>query len=410
MGISFSPEVLKTFLRKIYKGFDTSKEIEPTMFREILRLLNEATVEGLMQSKYEPTHEDYFLKSLKHSNEVFSAFKAHTMGEKMAARLLDENGKLKPFRQWKEDVRGIASHYVGSWLQTEYNTAVIRAHNAADWQLFERDKDIMPNLRWMPTTSPEPEATHHSFWVRKLTLPVDHPFWNHQHPGNRWNCKCYLEQTDEPANPEVLDEFTPAPPQRGLENNPGKDGHIFNDTHPYFPKSCGKCAFYKNSGLKNRVKAYFSNWQKSCFNCPFIKGCLDAIKEKRKIREERLMLSSPFWDTQLKEKNNLYTGKILISKKTAGRLYEHCHSEEQFDAALYLCEHPEKLRYVRESPFGEGKNLDNPKDKKNLEKKRKRNIVTYRQYEINISNVKWTVKLEEHEMGFEQPYLILQKK
>lgn len=176
MGISFSSEVLKTFLRNIYDGFDTSNEIEPTMFREILRLLNEATVEGLMESRYEPTHEDYFLQSLKHSNEVFSAFKTHTMGEKMAARLLDENGKLKPFRQWKEDVKSIASHYVGSWLETEYNTAVIRAHNAADWQLFERDKDVMPNLRWMPTTSPEPEATHHSFWVRKLTLPVDHPF------------------------------------------------------------------------------------------------------------------------------------------------------------------------------------------------------------------------------------------
>ena len=274
MGISFSPEVLKTFLRKIYDGFDTSNEIEPTMFREILRLLNEATVEGLMQSKYEPTHEDYFLKSLKHSNEVFSAFKAHTMGEKMAARLLDENGKLKSFRQWKEDVKGIASHYVGSWLETEYNTAVIRAHNAADWQLFERDKDVMPNLRWMPTTSPEPEATHHSFWARKLTLPVDHPFWNHQHPGNRWNCKCYLEQTDEPANEDVLKEFNPEPPQRGLENNPGKDGHIFNDTHPYFPQSCSQCNFYKKA--INKMRSLFLNRKKDCMNCPFINNKLKS--------------------------------------------------------------------------------------------------------------------------------------
>lgn len=30
-------------------------------------------------------------------------------------------------------------------------------------------------------------------------LPVDDPFWNLHHLGDRWNCKCSLEQTDEPV-------------------------------------------------------------------------------------------------------------------------------------------------------------------------------------------------------------------
>lgn len=88
-----------------------------------------------------------------------------------------------------------ASHQTRTWLQTEYNTAIARAHFAADWQEFERNKDVMPNLRWMPTTSPNPETTHRRFWEKKLTLPVDHPSWVSNHPGNRWNCSCMLQAT-----------------------------------------------------------------------------------------------------------------------------------------------------------------------------------------------------------------------
>ena len=147
-------------------------------------------------------------------------------------------------RQYEVSIAPVALlKQVGAWLQTEYDTAVIRAHAAADWQEFERNKDIFPNLRWMPTTSPEPESTHAAYWRMKLTLPVDDPFWNYHHPGDRWNCKCSLEATDEPVNRP--DDMEPTKPQRGLENNPGKDGHTFSDKHPYFPSDCSHCFAYK---------------------------------------------------------------------------------------------------------------------------------------------------------------------
>ena len=141
------------------------------MWREVLRIINEATVEGLAQSKA-ATHDKLFLQNLKHSNEVFSAFKVHAMGVEMAGKLFDGSGKLKPFDKWVRDVSSISSHQVGSWLRTEYDTAVLRAHAAADWQEFERNKDIMPNLRWMPTTSPEPESTGTNvMYINKKTEP-----------------------------------------------------------------------------------------------------------------------------------------------------------------------------------------------------------------------------------------------
>lgn len=302
--MTFSANILEDFLHTVYDGFDTSNEIEPKMWREQLRLMNEATVEGLEQGNYRPRHNDDFLNAMRHGNEVFAAFKTHAMGEAMAKKLYDAEGNLKSFDQWVDDVASISSHHVGSWLKTEYNTAVLRAHAAADWQEFIENKDIFPNLRWMPTTSPDAEASHMAYWEKKLTLPVEHPFWAEHHPQDRWNCKCSLEATDDPASPADVIEDMPAPQsQRGLENNPGKDGHLINDTHPYFPENCNKCPFYKPKGIKNRIKAVFLNKKKDCFNCPSVNATLPDSKYNN------LNLQPPEVSTYKKT----HYGKVLIS-------------------------------------------------------------------------------------------------
>ena len=282
------------------------------MWRELLRLLHEAAAQGLARGDYQPRHNDEFLNAIRHSNEVFAAFKVHAMGKAMANKLYDEGGQLKPFKQWLNDVQNISSHHVGAWLRTEYNTSVLRAHAAADWQEFVRNKDVMPNLRWMPTTSPDAEASHRSYWEKKLTLPVDHPFWEKHHPQDRWNCKCRLEATDEPASPDDLVEDMPAPQlQRGLDNNPGKDGHLINDTHPYFPKSCARCPVYKPSGVKNRLKAAFSNHKKDCFNCPYINEKLPNGYRQDEKYKERLLISNTADSKDLD--SNIKVSRSLLS-------------------------------------------------------------------------------------------------
>ena len=278
--------MLDEFVNAIYGGFDVENSIEPTMWQELTNIMNEATAKGLSEGEFSIDHNRSFLDAVKHANEVFAAFKTHAMGKSMASKLLDDNGHLKPFDKWMKDISSISSHHVGSWLKTEYNTAVLRAHNAADWRSFIENKDIMPNLRWMPTTSPDAEAVHRGYWEKKLTLPVEHPFWNKHHPGDRWNCKCSLESTDDPASPDdVIDDLPVEPAQRGLENNPGKDGKMFNDTHPYFPKNCNQCSFYKNRGFKNKVKTWFSNHEKDCYNCSFFNNKEEEQKRRNSIKE-----------------------------------------------------------------------------------------------------------------------------
>ena len=68
----------------------------------------------------------------------------------MARLLLDSNGNLKPFEQWSEEAMPIASHQTGAWLRTEYDTAVLRARQAADWQQFVRGEGRAPEPEMDP--------------------------------------------------------------------------------------------------------------------------------------------------------------------------------------------------------------------------------------------------------------------
>ena len=250
--------------------------IEQGIWREILTHINEATVNGLLQAKAVPTHNEAFLSALRHSNEVFAAFKVHALQQEVAAKLLTPDGRLKSFAEFRRDVEGITSHQCGAWLQTEYDTAVIRAHNAADWQVYEANRDIMSNLRWLPTTSVEPEAGHRAYWVARLNLPMDDSFWQHHHPGDHWNCKCSLEQNNDPVCRPA--DIPADPPQPGLDNNPGKDGHTFSDNHPYFPSGCSSCPF--NKGIKNTVQTLFKNQKKHCYQCDKVNNAMMAANNE----------------------------------------------------------------------------------------------------------------------------------
>ena len=231
---SFDEEVLKKALKNIYsKDFHPMTDIEENLFEATWKTMNKATDKGFGARK--PDDPDYdFYREIRTNNAVFAAFKVHRAQNDMAALLLDENGNLRPFEQWLKLVMPIADHQMVDWLRTEYDTAVIRAHQAADWRQFEREKDILPNLKWMPSTSVHPGADHKIFWG--TIRPVDDPFWNVHRPGDRWNCKCTLSSTDE-APTAVPDENGRNKAHNGLENNPGKDGKLFSDKHPYITEA-----------------------------------------------------------------------------------------------------------------------------------------------------------------------------
>ena len=280
--MEFSAETIARALTAIYgKEFDIDSELEAHIFEETRRIFAQAAAEGIADSVEggADVPGDEFLKALRESVEVFSAFRTHRMQNDIAARLTDDEGKLRTFSQFRKAVEGYTDHQNRAWLRTEYDTAVRRAHQAADWQQFEAEKDVLPNLEWIPSTSPTPGADHRVFWG--TVLPVDDPFWKEHRPGDRWNCKCELRATDKDctARPSGTAKDNP---QSGLENNPGKDGHLFSDKHPYYPDSCAACQY---SG--NKLFALFADLagKKDCYHCAKIDAVVGKVNSAVDVKE-----------------------------------------------------------------------------------------------------------------------------
>lgn len=282
------------------KDFHPLTDIEENLFNEVWYNLNDAVRKGIGQSDSGNPDAD-FIDALRHSNAVFAAFKVHRVQNDMARLLLDSDGNLKPFEQWSNEVMPIASHQMGTWLRTEYDTAVIRAHQAADWCQFEREKDILPNLEWIPSTSPNPGEDHRIFWG--IVRPVDDPFWSEHRPGDRWNCKCSLRSTDEPVTSLPAITSTVDFPQAGLDCNPGTTRQIFSDDHPYFPKDCSVCPF--NKGFSDSLMRFFNaKRKKDCFHCRYTD----------KFSDRRYIAKSEYY--RLKHDPDYI--EVYFDKKTAG--------------------------------------------------------------------------------------------
>ena len=227
-GFSFSDDVIAKALNNIYKKeCDVKKDIEPNIFKETFRIINEAADKGVAQSTVNTS--DAFNNALRYNNAVYAAFRTHRMQNDIATQLLDDKGKLKPFAAFKADTEPLVSHHVNAWLQTEYDTAIRRAHLAADWQRFTSEKDVLPNLEWLPSTSITPGEDHRPFWG--MIAPIDAPEWDMNRPGDRWGCKCGLRSTDKTPTP-IPHGTENDKPSAGLENNPGKDAMLFAPTNP----------------------------------------------------------------------------------------------------------------------------------------------------------------------------------
>lgn len=184
---------------------------------------------------------------------------------------------------------------------------------------------------------------------------------------------------------------------------------------PYFPQSCNKCGFYKPN-LKNRIKATFSNRKKDCYNCPFIDGCLQRKEAKQGIDSNAFAQKKNVIERDLMPKKDkttcgaLVSGQLNRTNKVRNTLLKHCHHDYDVEAAVYIWNNPSKMKYVRESPLGEDKDMSLPKNIANIEKKRnKLHFVTFQQYEFKYKGFVFEVKMAQYENGYEQFYSLKEK-
>lgn len=359
--IKFDDQVVALFLTNIYKQrFNIDSDIDAEMFRATRRIMADAMATGIadaVDNDGAPMPSETFLNNLRHSAEVFSAFRVHKMQTDVASQMVDANGKLKTFAQFRKDVEPYVSHRNRAWLRTEYDTAVIRAHQATDWQQFESEKDVFPNLEWIPSTSPHPGADHQVFWG--TVRPVNDSFWSEHRPGDRWNCKCELRQTEADATipPMPTDADNPQP---GLENNPGRDGELFSQKHPYYPSGCMSCPF---AGGHLAALMHGLAHKQNCHQCEKVNKVINQKRKEYELRKkeyERYKNDPDYTDVHFddntggycaihrehnREKGFVYeeeamlaghkNGHVVILDREINSIYKHKNNEGFWDGMLF---------------------------------------------------------------------------
>lgn len=156
------------------------------------------------------------LQQYKLNAANFAAHKSYMVTDKLRAAKDDA------------EIKSIVNKF-NRYQSAEYNTMVARSRTAKQWDTFESEKHLFPNLEWIRTRSANPRELHLGYVG--IILPINDAFWQQNQPGNLWNCKCDWKTTD--AQPTAKPtKITPA--ATGLDGNPYETGKLITEKHPYF--------------------------------------------------------------------------------------------------------------------------------------------------------------------------------
>lgn len=161
----------------------------------------------------------------------FSAAKNYQQLRTITDAMRDEDGNIRTFQDFKEQVAGINNKFNGAWLQTEYDTCIATATRSARWQEFRSQKSMFPFLRYQ-TAGDDSVRDEHAI-LDGITKRVDDPFWKTYYPPNGWNCRCEVIQVSDDDVQETTTYQTPFVDPI-FRTNCGETGLIFPKGHPYF--------------------------------------------------------------------------------------------------------------------------------------------------------------------------------
>ena len=364
---------------------------------------------SILDSTFEQVRmTDKMRERLTRSDYIFSGIKAfHEMNEAFPS-LLDENGDRKPFERFLNDVRKIDETYNASYLHAEYNFVQASALMAAKWEQYSEDGDRY--LLQYRTAHDDKVRPEHAA-LDRITLPMSDPFWESYYPPNGWNCRCSVVQVrrgkyEETPHKEAMDrgeEVLNGEKLSIFRFNSGKQGKTIPDYNPYTIKRCNDCDI-----AKGKLKlANFIPENEVCAACKFLQTCENNRHAQSfyNYRAETVQEAAK-WSGDYE---NLQTGNYYQTKKSLKRAIAHARSVEQVELYGKIKDHLSSLRYIRESPLGEGKDLNNPDDIANIRRKQARHVTCYNVYEFSYHGITWTIKTEVYKGRTETLYCLYPK-
>lgn len=352
---------------------------------------------------------DLMRKRLTRSNYIFSGIKTfHELNEAFPS-LLDSNGNRKTFEAFSNDVRKIDKTYNSNYLRAEYNFVQSSAEMAAKWERFSEDGDRY-NLQYRTANDDKVRPEHAA--LNGVTLPPSDPFWGEYYPPNGWNCRCTVVQVRKSKYPATPHEEAMALGEEALQRdtkgifhfNPGKQNKTVPDYNPYTIRRCRDCDI-----AKDKIKlARFIPENELCAACKYLRTCLEH-KYSDGFRNYKKEVTNSVTAIDGKECANLQTGQFYQTKKSFKRGIAHAYTVEEVEMFETFKDYASQMTFIRHSPLGEVKNMTDPKDIANIQKKIHRGVTGYNVYEVTIGDELWELKTEVFKNKSETLYVAIRK-
>ena len=365
---------------------------------------------GALDSSFKQMEmSDAMRKRLQRSNYIFSGMKTfHELNETFPS-LLDSNGNRKTFERFLNDVRKIDKTYNSNYLRAEYNFVQSSAEMAAKWERFSEDGDRY-NLQYRTANDDKVRPEHAA--LNGVTLPPSDPFWEEYYPPNGWNCRCTVVQVRKSKYPATPHEKAMALGEEALQRdtkgifhfNPGKQNKTVPDYNPYTIRRCRDCDI-----AKGKIKlARFIPENELCAACKYLRTCLEH-KYSDGFRNYKKEVTNSVTAIDGKECANLQTGQFYQTKKSFKRGIAHAYTVEEVEMFETFKDYASQMTFIRHSPLGEVKNMTDPKDIANIQKKTHRGVTGYNVYEVTIGDELWELKTEVFKNKSETLYVAIRK-
>ncbi len=231
--------------------------------------------------------DEVSVRRLKDSNYVFSGIKTfHELNEALPS-LVGDDGQIKPFNRFLNEVQRIHQSYNVNYLRTEYNLAQASSLMAARWHKFEQDGDRYL-LQYRTVGDKRVRRSHRM--LHGITLPITSKFWDEYFPPNNFGCRCSAVQVRKGKYPESNEqealklgmEATAGKYREMFLFNPGKTMTCFPAYNAYTRKACATCR--QRPGNMELASNIPDN--ELCRACQVMKGMIENASERIKRYSE----------------------------------------------------------------------------------------------------------------------------
>lgn len=256
MDLSDWLKVMEQIAKDKYEGKLKDGDLSDEYIHKTYNELNGAFKNGFDSSNYEVHGATNGISpetlKMKQNLFKFSGAKTYVMLEEVNQILTSEKGNN--WNTFKNEVLKLNPKYNKNYLQAEWQTAKQAGYHAANWDEYQRNKDLFPNLKYMTQKDERVREPHRL--LHGIIAPLNSDFWKTHYPPNGWRCRCYVVQTAEPPTkdddiPNLNEKEFP----KEFRVNVGISGEVFKETdenkgkaHPYF-------ALFKGAGSETK-KAY----------------------------------------------------------------------------------------------------------------------------------------------------------